>query len=227
MATTWQRCLAEAIGTFSLIFIGAGAIIVNALPEVEVGLVGIALAHGLVLAVIVTATMNISGGHINPAVTIGLWSVRKIGGSLALLYIASQLAGAVIAAFALRELFPGAAVGAAGLGTPVPMPGLSFGAAVGIETVLTFFLVFAVFGTAVDHRAPKVGGFGIGLVLVFDILAGGPLTGASMNPARTFGPALVSGIWTEHLVYWIGPILGGLVAAIVYGRLLAVPESGE
>ncbi len=225
MATTWQRCLAEAIGTFALIFIGAGAIIANVISDGGVGLVGIAFAHGIVLAVVVTATMNISGGHINPAVTVGLWSVRKIDSKHALLYIIAQLVGAVLGALALKFLYPAGAAASVSLGTPVPLGGLSFATAAAIEAVLTFFLVFAVFGTAVDHRAPKVGGFAIGLVLVFDILAGGPLTGASMNPARTFGPALVSGTWTQHLVYWIGPILGGVVAAIVYGRLLAVPES--
>ena len=224
MATTWQRCLAEAIGTFALIFIGAGAIIANVLPGGGSGLLGIAFAHGLVLAVVVTATMNISGGHINPAVTVGLWSARKIDSKHALLYIVAQLVGAVLGAMTLKALYPGAAAAAVGLGTPVPAHGVTFLTAVAVEAVLTFFLVLAVFGTAVDHRAPKVGGFAIGLVLVFDILAGGPLTGASMNPARTFGPALVSNTWTEHLVYWIGPILGGLVAAIVYSRLLAVPD---
>jgi glycerol uptake facilitator-like aquaporin len=97
---------------------------------------------------------------------------------------------------------------------------VTFGQGVVVEAVLTFLLVFAVFGTAVDPRAPRVGGFAIGLVLTFDILAGGPLTGASMNPARTFGPAIASGVWADHLVYWVGPILGGIVAAGLYRNLL-------
>lgn len=220
MQPWWRACLAELIGTFALVFIGAGAIVVDVQTGGGVGLLGIALAHGIVLAVMVTATMNISGGHINPAVTVGAWVGRQIGGKLAILYILSQLLGGVVAGVLLNGLYPPEAAMAAKLGTPVLADGIGFGQGMMIELILTFFLVFAVFGTAIDERAPRVGGFGIGLVLVFDILAGGPLTGASMNPARTFGPALASGIWDDHLVYWFGPLLGGIAAALIYSRLL-------
>jgi len=218
--------LAEAIGTFGLIFFGAGSIIMNAYTDGGVGLVGIALAHGVVLAVVITATAHISGGHINPAVTIGVWVGRKIETRMALIYIAAQLLGATVAAAFLAGLYPTAAVDAASLGTPMLADGISVSTGIMIEAILTFFLVFTVFGTAVDSRAPNLGGWAIGLVLVFAILAGGPLTGASLNPARTFGPALLGGYWTGHIVYWVGPILGGIVAAGIYSRLL-MPKADE
>ncbi|MFQ5747362.1 MAG: MIP/aquaporin family protein [Gemmatimonadota bacterium] len=220
MRDSWRPCLAEMIGTFGLIFIGAGSIVMDVHTGGGVGLLGIAFAHGIVLAVMVSATMGISGGHINPAVTIGAWVGRAIGTRLAILYILSQLVGAVLGAALLAAIYPSTAVQAASLGTPLLAEGVGVGQGILIEAVLTFFLVFVVYGTAVDRRAPKLGGMAIGLVLVFDILAGGPLTGASMNPARTFGPALVGGIWTHHVVYWAGPVLGGLVAGLVYSRAL-------
>ena len=220
--------LAEAIGTFGLIFFGAGSIIMDAYTGGGVGLVGIALAHGVVLAVVITATAHISGGHINPAVTIGVWIGRKIEGRMALIYIAAQLLGATVAAAFLAGLYPMGAVDAASMGTPMLADGMSVGTGIVIEAILTFFLVFTVFGTAVDSRAPNLGGWAIGLVLVFAILAGGPLTGASLNPARTFGPALVGGYWAGHIVYWVGPILGGIVAAGIYSRLLMPkPDTAE
>jgi len=224
----FQPFLAEAIGTFALIFFGAGSIIMDAYTGGGVGLVGIAFAHGVALAVVITSTAHISGGHINPAVTIGVWIGRKIETRMALIYIAGQLLGAVVAAAFLVGLYPAAAVDAASLGTPMLANDVTIGTGIMIEAVLTFFLVFAVFGTAVDSRAPNLGGWAIGLVLVFAILAGGPLTGASLNPARTFGPALVGGYWAGHMVYWVGPILGGIVAAGVYSRLLMPkPDAAE
>ncbi len=230
MQPGWRAPLAESIGTFALVFIGAGSIIANELTGGAVGLLGIAFAHGIVLAVMVTATMNISGGHINPAVTVALWLGGQFEAKRIPVYIIAQLIGAALAGFLLKALYPSAAATAAGLGTPVPAEGVSFVLAVAIEAVLTFFLMFSIYGTAVDPRAPKVGGFGIGLGLVFDILAGGPLTGASMNPARTLGSALAGGVWDDHLVYWIGPLLGAAVGALIYGRLLMAdskPEAGS
>lgn len=212
--------LAEAIGTFGLIFFGAGSIVMDVYTGGGVGLVGIALAHGVVLAVVITCTAHISGGHINPAVTLGVWVGRKIEARMALVYIAAQLLGATIAAAFLAGLYPAGAVEAASLGTPMLADGVSISTGIVVEAILTFFLVFAVYGTAVDSRAPNLGGWAIGLTLVFAILAGGPLTGASLNPARTFGPALVGGYWTGHIVYWAGPVLGGMVAGGIYSRLL-------
>ena len=221
MPSLARRLTAEALGTFGLVFIGAAVVVVNGgFPNSGIGLLGIALAHAVVLSVMITATMTISGGHLNPAVTVGLLATRRIDPVSAAGYIAVQLVAAVVAAFLVRALLPEHAVKAAMLGVPVIASSVTLGQAIGIELVLTFFLVSAVFGTAVSPDAPRVGGFGIGLVLLFDILVGGPLTGAAMNPARAFGPAVVAGAWVGQLVYWIGPILGGLLAALLWEYVL-------
>ena len=213
----YKAYLAEAIATFALVFVGAGAILANSYSPI--GILGIALAHGLVLMCMIYAIGHISGGHVNPSVTIGMWITKKINTIQAVGYIFSQLLGAVIAALLLKIVFSGAPA-SLNLGTP-GLSGISFGTGVLIEIILTFLLVFTIFGVAVDKRAPKgFYGLAIGLVLTFDILVGGALTGASMNPARTFGPALVSGFWQNHLVYWIGPIIGGIVAAVLYNFIL-------
>lgn len=200
-------CIAEAIGTFALIFIGVGAIHANP------GLLGVALAHGLTIAVMVSATMNISGGHLNPAVTLGALVGGKIDRTNAVRYWASQLIGATAAAFVCLGLFGRSVVVD---GTPQLSGGTSPLAGIVIEAILTFFLVFVVYGTAIDERAPRIGGLAIGLTITLDILFGGPLTGAAMNPARTFGPALAASYWNAHYVYWIGPMLGGAAAGWVY-----------
>ncbi len=216
--------VAELIGTFGFVFIGAGSVITNTLTHGAVGLVGIALATGLALAIMITIFAATSGGHINPAVTVGFLVTRRIAPLLGLLYIVAQLVGATLAGLLLRVMYPQAVWQAALLGTPNLAPGVSFGLGVLIEAVLTFFLLLAVFGTAVDPRAPKIGGFGIGLTVIVDILVGGPLTGASMNPARTFGPALAGGFWQNDLVYWIGPIIGAVIAASIYEYVILRPR---
>jgi len=213
-------CIAEFIGTFALVFIGAGAICTNQLTNGQVTLVGIALAHGLALSVAISATGHISGAHFNPAVTLGFVATGRMKGSAAGAYILAQLLGAIVASLFLAVIFPPDVKNAVNLGTPGLGEGIGIGTGILVEIILTFLLIFSIFGTAVDPRAPKIGGFGIGLTVAFDILAGGPLTGASMNPARTFGPALVSGFWDGHIVYWIGPIIGGVVAALIYNSLL-------
>ncbi len=217
-----KPCLAEFVGTFTLIFVGVGAIYQQA-QGAGGGLLAVALAHGLAIAVMVSATGSISGGHLNPAVTFGLLIGGKIDLSKTVAYWVAQLAGGSAAGFLLLGLLPGGAEAAAKIvanGTPDLGAGVSVAQAIGIEAVLTFFLVFVVYGTAVDARAPKIGGLAIGLTVALDILFGGPLTGAAMNPARTFGPALASGHWNHHLVYWVGPLLGGAAAGLVYGRCL-------
>ena len=221
MPSLGRRLVAEALGTFSFVFVGAAVVVVNGgFPNHGIGLLGISLAHAVALSVMVTATMTISGGHLNPAVTVGLLVARRIDPASAAAYIVTQLASASLAALLVKMLLPAAAVRSALLGVPVIASSVTLGQAIGIELVLTFFLVSAVFGTAVSLEAPRVGGFGIGLVLLFDILVGGPLTGAAMNPARAFGPALVSGQWLGHIVYWVGPILGGILAALVWQYVL-------
>ena len=211
---------AEFLATFALVFVGAGAVVIDNATAGGLGLVGVALAHALVLSIMVTATMNISGGHVNPAVTVALWLTKKIDTKLGGMYIVTQLLAAVVAALLVRWLFPAVPGEVTSYGTPKISVDLNLFQAIVVEAILTLFLVSAVFGTAVSPEAPKVGGFGIGLVLLFDILAGGPLTGAAMNPARAFGPALVAGDFEGHPAYWVGPLLGGVAAALLWGKLL-------
>jgi MIP family channel proteins len=216
--TIGKAVLAEFIATLALIFVGAGAVVMTAIADG--GLVGVALAHGLVLAIMVSVTGHISGGVVNPAVAIGLWVTGKLDTSRAAAYIAAELLGAVAGALLLRLVTPDAIFDAASGGTPLvnAAQGMGVGKAVVLEAILTFFLVFAVYGTAVDDRGvfPKTAGLTIGLVLTFDILAGGPLTGAAMNPARQLGPALVAGEWSDWWVYWVGPIAGAIIGGVVY-----------
>ena len=221
--TLLKQCVAELIGTFTLIFIGVGAIYNNAAPNSGVGLLGVALAHGLAIAVMVSATGAISGGHLNPAVTFGVLVGGKMDFKKAIAYWIAQLVGATVAGILLVNLLGNASQSGAQIvaaGTPDLGDNVTKMQGIMIEAVLTFFLVFVVYGTAVDARAPKIGGLAIGLTVALDILFGGPLTGAAMNPARTFGPALASAHWNNHLVYWIGPLLGGALAGLVYGRFL-------
>lgn len=225
MEKALKPCVAEAIGTFALCFIGAGAICIAQLMEGKVtnaGLVGIALAHGCVLAVMISALGHISGGHFNPAVTFGVWVGEKIPAPMAGAYVASQLVGAVIAGVLLRLVFADAVWRPVNLGTPGLGSGINMGTGILVEMILTFFLVLVVYGTGIDERGTwkAIGGFGIGFTVLCDILMGGPLTGASMNPARTFGPGLAAGYWDNHLVYWVGPLLGGGLAGLLYGRFL-------
>jgi MIP family channel proteins len=210
-----QRAAAEFIATFSLVFIGAGSVVVLGGRDAA-SLLGIAVAHGLVLAIMVSVLGHISGGHVNPAVTISAWVTNQIATAAAIVYIVAQLAGAIAGAAMLKVALPARITTDSTLGTPqVNHAFMSNGRAVLLEAVLTFFLVFAVYGTAIDERGPfaKTAGLTIGLVLVFDILVGGPWTGAAMNPAIWFGPALISGTWPDWWVYLIGPIGGGVIAA--------------
>ncbi len=214
------RLVAEAIGTFALIFFGCGAVVVNVMSGAGYGLLGIALANALAFGVMITATMNVSGGHLNPAVTLGLLSIKRIDAGSAAAYVVAQLAGAVLGAFTLKAVLPPAMAVTGTLGTPALANTMSLPGGIALEAVLTFFLMSAVMGTAVAKDAPKVGGLGIGLVLLVGILAGGPLTGAAMNPARAFGPALLSGTWYAQPVWWIGPIVGAVVAAQLWERVI-------
>lgn len=216
---------AEFIGTFGLVFIGGGSVVVNEARSGALGLTGVALANAMVLAIMVTALMRISGAHFNPAVTLALWLNNKIDAKNAGAYVATQLLAAIIAALLVKELLPSVAGEITGYGTPRIAGDVDIIQAILIEAILTFFWVSAVFGTAVSSEAPSgIGGFGIGLVLLFGILVGGPLTGAAMNPARAFGPALVAGEWVGQAAFWIGPLLGGAAAALVWGKVLLPKE---
>jgi MIP family channel proteins len=210
--------VAEALGTFLFFFVGAGAVVLGAHSgDGAGGLVGVALAHGLALAVLVSALGAVSGGHFNPAVTFAVWITGRIEPMRAALYVVVQLAAAVAAGFALRFVFPETSWGPpTNLGTPAVDPGITVASAIVIEAILTMVLLVAVFGTAIDPRAPKIGGLAIGLAVAADILMGGPLTGAAMNPARWFGPAVASGTYTDWYVWWIGPLVGAAIVALVY-----------
>ena len=214
-----KAAVAEFVATFALIFVGAGASILAAIGSID--LLAVALAHGLVLAIMISGVGHISGGHVNPAVTIALWTAGKVATPRAAIYVVAQLLGAVIGALLLVYVVGGDAFEAAGGGAPALGPGVSVGRGIVIEAILTFFLVFAVFGTAVDLRGPwnKTAGFTIGLVIAFDIIAFGPLTGAAMNPARWFGPALVAGNMSDSLVWIVGPIAGGIIAGVLYATV--------
>jgi aquaporin Z len=225
-----RQLVAEAIGTFFLCFAGIAAIVSTSEPiSSGAGLVGIALAHGLALSIAVSIFAGVSGSHFNPAVTIGMLSTGRIAPPLALLYIVVQLAGGVVAAAACYFIFPADAVNASQLGIPLPAAWVSPSVLVVTEFILTFLLMIAIFGTAVDNRAlsMKIGGFAVGLTVTFDILAAGTVTGASMNPARSFGPALVHGNFAFHGYYWLAPVAGAVAAALLYQFVLLDDEAKQ
>ena len=215
MDYTGKAVVAEFVATFALVFIGAGAVIANANGSLD--LTGVALAHGLVLAIMVSITAHLSGGVVNPAVAIGLWVTGKLDTLRTGAYILAELAGALAGAFLLKFLLPASSFDPVGGGVMLH-PDLVTGKGILIEAVATFFLVFAVFGTAVDDRGPfnKTAGLTIGLVIAFDIMAFGPWTGAAMNPARWFGPAVATGNWDDWWVWVVGPVAGAIVAAVTY-----------
>ncbi len=215
-----NKYVAEFIGTFGLIFVGVGAIAANHMSGGASGLTGIALAHGLTIAVMVSAIAAISGGHINPAITIGALVVGKIKASDAVGYIVAQCAGAIAAAALIKLAMPADALSAVGMGTPALGAGISVGQGLVMEIILTFFLMFVIYGTAIDARAPKMAGLFIGLTVTLDILVGGPVSGAAMNPARHLGPALLGGGLQNLWLYWVGPVIGSVLAALVYRHLL-------
>ena len=223
---TFRPCLAEFLGTFFLCFAGISAILSNT-PAVGgmSGLLGIALAHGIALSIAVNVFGGESGAHFNPAVTGGFLVAGRIAPNLAGAYLVAQLLGATTAAGVCRTIFPVEAVNATTLGLPLPAPWATTGVVVMAEFVMTFLLMTAIYGTAVDDRGRevKIGGFGIGLTVTFDILAGGAVTGASMNPARSFGPALEMMHWQWHWVYWVAPIAGACAAALLYEKVLLRP----
>ena len=222
MRTSWNAQIAEVAGTFMFFFIGMGAVATlerSEQTDMASGLIVVALAHGVALAVMISALGPVSGAHFNPAVTFGVWLAGHIPGRRALSYIVAQLIGGLLAAIALRVIFPTSELGLPRLATGIdPLLGTS------IEAILTLVLVVAVFGTAIDPRGPKIGGLFIGLAVTADILMGGPLTGAAMNPARWFAPAAVDGIWDNSYVWILGPLIGAAIAALLY-RFFLLPEA--
>lgn len=229
------KLIAEGIGTFALIFVGAGTIL--SLPSTVdpgAGRVAVALAHGLAIGVMVSALGHVSGGHFNPAVTIAAAVTRKIKADLVIPYIATQLLGSALAAAALASVFPYWA--GTNIGNTEPAGYMNFGQTILVEAILTFFLVLVIFGTAIDKKGSwsAVAGMAIGFTITLDILVGGGLTGGAMNPARSFGPTFVAfaggvtvtgvasgseNLWVNHLLYWVGPVLGGVMAAGLYNGM--------
>src|SRR5881409_144469 len=216
---TWRAVFAEFIATLLFVFIGSGAVVgvVGVLgrpPTEDIGaLVAIALAHGLAIAVLVAAIARISGGHINPAVTFAAVITGRMKAGPGVLYVAAQLAGAVVGALVLASSVAGN-LGAHALNDNALTSDF---AGLLVEIILTFVLVFTVFAVAMDPRGPSnLAPIAIGLAVLVDHFVGVPLTGASMNPARSFGPALVSNSWDDHWVYWIGPLTGGALAGLIY-----------
>ncbi len=217
MENTGRAAVAEFVGTFALIFFGAGTIIATQ----GLDLLAIALAHGLAIGIMVSMMAHLSGGVFNPAIQISLWVNGKMSSARTGVYILAELAGAVAAAYLLKYFFTEVQYDFVKGGIPTVVPGLALGKAALIEATTTFFLVWVVFGTAVDERGTfaKVAGLTIGLTITIDILATGGLTGAAMNPARWFGPALATSDWTNWWVWIVGPIAGGVIAGVAYAML--------
>jgi aquaporin Z len=226
MRNPWNAVIAEAVGTFLFFFVGMGSVSVGvfalSIGLAPGGLLAVALAHGLALAVLVSAFAAVSGAHFNPAVTFGVWLTGHISARRGFAYVLAQCIGGLLAAVALRAVLP------AGLQTDLGLPRLAPGVqpvqGIAIEAILTGVLLVAVFGTAIDHRGAKIGGLAIGLAVAGDILMGGQLTGAAMNPARWLAPAAETGIWDNWYVWIIGPLLGAAVAALLY-RFFLLPEA--
>jgi aquaporin TIP len=210
-----KRGVAEFIGTFTLIFVGGGAA-----AFVHVG-TDAAIANGLAIGVMVTAMGHISGGLFNPAITLGFLVTRRISPKLAGFYWLVQFAGGAFGGLMLKLLLPTAVQHAANLGVPALGNGMGAGAAVVLEAIMTFFLVWVVFGAAVDPGSAfkQVAGLAIGLTISIDVLVGGGLTGAAMNPARAFGPQLAGDHWANGWVWYVGPAAGAVIAAAVYELL--------
>lgn len=242
--------LTELVGTFAVVFVGAGVVCATQLaegsaPPATIAL-NVAIAQGFILAAALAATLSISGGFLNPAITLTLWVFRRLDGQAAIWFIGAQMLGSVLAGLALRLIFADTALfpQSSGLGMTPHLnrdsfqPGggpLTFGvlmAGIGVELVLTFILAFAIFATVMDPRAPRLGGLGVGLAMTAVVLTGFALTGAAVNPARWFGPAL----WEltspvgrdalrDHTVYWIGPVFGALLAGAFYEYLVLGGET--
>ncbi len=242
MNQTPRACVAEFLGTFALVFFGVGAVYAvsensnihieaASIPSELMRTLIVALAHGLILGIAITCTMAISGGQLNPAVSVGLVVAKKQSPVRAAVLIVSQLAGAVAAAKMVDILIAPSSPNSTGLLLGATQGSMS---ALGnwphgllLEAIMTFALMMAVLAGTVDARAPKLGGFVIGLTVAVCILVGGKYTGAAMNPARAFGPALVAGHWDMHWMYWAGPVIGAALAAVTYRAVWEVPARGD
>ena len=221
-----RRGAAEFVGAFALVFVGAGAIMTGT------DLVGVALAHGLAIAVMASAVGHISGGHFNPAVTFGFLITRRITAMLAVVYWIAQFLGALVGALLLLWIYPDRITDGTNIGAPALAEEISVGAGFVVEMILTFLLVWVIFATAADPRGSfvSIAGLAIGLTITIAVLMGGQLTGAAINPSRAFGPQLVAGFWDDAWLWYIAPLLGGGLAALayeyIYLRGLEIPPAG-
>jgi len=229
-----QKLVAEFIGTFCVVFVAAGSVCADeylhpAAPITPADLLILAAAYGLATATMVMATAHISGAHLNPAITAGFWVTKRMGTAQSLLYGAAQLLGAIAAGYLLVAVIPDSIWGPAALGTPNLASDFTRLHGMLLEGVMTFFVVFIYFASVADAKGAfqKVAGFGVGLAIAMDVLLGAPFTGASMNPARTLGPAVASHQWSNHGVYWVGPLLGGIIAAAIYDRFFLRRQPAE
>ena len=223
------KLIAELVGTFLFVFVGAGSAVASqylGISDPGTSLLIAALANGLGLAIGISITIGVSGGVLNPAVTIGLLLGRKLPGRNVIPYIISQLIGATLAGIVLMASSPSSAGIPAHWGAPTLSDAISVSQGILFELVMTFLLVLAVYGTIVDKRSPKIGGFGVGLIVVADVLTGGPFTGAAMNPARAMGPMIAGLFFPAYwYIYWIGPVIGATIAGLVYSRI--IEDSGS
>jgi aquaporin TIP len=229
-----RQLVVEFIGTFALMFFGGGAIIMTAGAELgaNASLLVVALAHGLAIGLMVAAAGHISGGLYNPALTVGLMVTGRMPAQRGVAYIVSQCVGATVAALALVAIFDASQIDAVNLGLPMVGERYEVTAALLAEVIATFFLMYAVYGTAVDPRGAKsIAPLVIGLTITIGIFAIGGVSGAALNPARAIGPAIVQGDFADQWIYWVGPIAGAVLAALLYHHLLMrgriTPEAGD
>ncbi|MCF6158031.1 MAG: aquaporin [wastewater metagenome] len=220
-----KKYIAEFLGTFTLVFIAAGAICADFYLKRNggqgLGIIGTSIAYGLAVTSVFYAISYISGAHINPAITIAYWITKRVNPNTAIKYIIAQILGASLAGFTLKILFP-EALYTVYIGTSTLGDNVSLLQGVVMEAIITFLLAITIFGTALDKRAySSFAGLAIGLVILFGALIGGPISGGIMNPARAFGPALASGQFAHHYIWWLGPIAGSIAAALLYETVLA------
>jgi len=229
----WRALLAEFVATMMFVFMGTGLLVSFNKDKMDgsglgAGLVSISLGFGIALSTMIYTVANISGGHLNPAVTIGLLLIRQIEIFKALGYIACQIGGSIVGTALMYGVMPDNVTETIHMGATTLADGVTPGEGCAIEICLTFILVFTVCATAeLSGDLKSMGRFAplaIGYSVLVDHMIGVPFTGASMNPARSFGPAVVSGFWLNHWVYWVGPIIGGIFAAVVYHKLFNLDE---
>jgi len=223
----FKALLAEFIGTFTIVFIGVGAIASDEMTNGAVGLTGIALAFGFVVATMATSTSAMSGGHLNPAVSFGMLLTGNISAKYFISYVVAQCLGAIAASSLLMNALSPLTLNSVNYGITALGESATAGMAAIMEIVLTFFLMFVIFGTAVDKRAPKLGGLYIGLAVAMAVIVGGPISGAALNPARWLGPAVISGDFDNAWVYVVGPLAGGVLGAFVYSSFLLETQAPQ